>query len=309
MKKFILPAVAAVALILGLGSVVQSQPWREATLPPSGPPESPFARTVAAVGLVETSTENIAVGTPLSDVVAEVHVAAGQTVRCGAPLFTLDVRHWRADLEAARAALRVAESQVQVQASVAKDLRSHLAFAEALSDPRAISQEELSRRRFSAETAEARLAEAKAQMTVAAASVRRTEVQIDRSTVRAPIDGLVLQVKVHPGEFAPAGTTPIPLVLLGRLKPLHVRVDVDEHEAWRVRPEARASAAVRGNPQLRAPLAFVRFEPFVLPKKSLTGDSTERVDTRVLEVIYRVEDGAIPLFVGQQVDVFIEGAE
>ena len=50
----------------------------------------------------------------------------------------------------------------------------------------------------------------------------------------------------------------------------------------------------------------MRFEPFVLPKKSLTGDSTERVDTRVLQVIYRVQRGDLRLFVGQQMDVFID---
>ncbi len=136
--------------------------------------------------------------------------------------------------------------------------------------------------------------------------MKMIETQIERSTVRAPVEGEILQVKVHPGEFAPAGVTSTPLVLLGRLKPLHVRVDVDEHEAWRARPEAKATAAVRGNTNLRTPLSFVRFEPFVVPKKSLTGDSTERVDTRVLQVIYRVDDNALPLFVGQQMDVFID---
>jgi hypothetical protein len=43
-----------------------------------------------------------------------------------------------------------------------------------------------------------------------------------------------------------------------------------------------------------------------LPKKSLTGDSTERVDTRVLQVIYRVQRDDLRLFVGQQMDVFID---
>jgi hypothetical protein len=101
--------------------------------------------------------------------------------------------------------------------------------------------------------------------------------------------------------------TSTPLVLLGRSKPLHVRVDVDEHEGWRVRPGAPAVGHLRGNAEVTTPLAFVRFEPFVVPKRSLTGDSTERVDTRVLQVIYRVE-GEVPLFVGQQLDVFIEAA-
>jgi hypothetical protein len=50
-------------------------------------------------------------------------------------------------------------------------------------------------------------------------------------------------------------------------------------------------------------------EPFVIPKKSLTGDTTERIDTRVLQVIYEVDTaGRAPLFVGQQVEVFIDAA-
>jgi hypothetical protein len=59
---------------------------------------------------------------------------------------------------------------------------------------------------------------------------------------------------------------------------------------------------------LKAPLQFVRFEPFVVPKRSLTGDSTERVDTRVLQIIYRIQRDDVPLFVGQQLDVFIDAA-
>ena len=96
------------------------------------------------------------------------------------------------------------------------------------------------------------------------------------------------------------------MIVLGRSKPLHVRVDVDEHEGWRVPAGARAVGHLRGNAELKTPLQFVRFEPFVVPKRSLTGDSTERVDTRVLQVIYRVERDDLPLFVGQQLDVFID---
>src|SRR5262249_57732752 len=72
---------------------------------------------------------------------------------------------------------------------------------------------------------------------------------------------------------------------------------------------APAVGHVRGNAELKAPLRFVRFEPFVVPKRSLTGDSTERVDTRVLQVIYRIEQDDVPMFVGQQLDVFIDGAK
>jgi RND family efflux transporter MFP subunit len=306
MKKTILPLIALGALSFGIISVVQSQPRGETNTPPSPPPVSPYAHAVAAEGLVEASSENISIGTPLSDVVVEVPVVVGQLVKRGEPLFKLDDRQLQADLAARRAELGVAETQVKVDAALLEDAKQQLNFAETLSDKRAISSEEFAKRQYAAEAAQARLEAARAQVTAAVAQVKSVETHIERSTVRAPIDGEVLQVKIHVGEYAPAGVTATPLIMLGRLKPLNIRVDVDEHEAWRVNPGARAIATVRGNANLQTPVSFVRFEPFVLPKKSLTGDSTERVDTRVLQVIYRVENGALPLFVGQQMDVFIE---
>ena len=309
MKRIYLPVVAVVVLTLATVSIVRTQPRSQTNEPPVAPPRADFEQRVAAVGLVESSTENIAIGTPLSDVVTEVRVIVGQTVKTGDLLFKLDDRHLQAGLAARRADLRVAESQVRVNAAALDDVAQQLKFAESLTDKSAISSEELTRRRSAVETAQARLDEARAQVAAAAAQIEMIQTQIERSLVRASVDGEVLQVKIHPGEFAPAGVTATPLVLLGRLKPLHIRVDVDEHEAWRVRSEAKAVAAVRGNANLKAPLTFVRFEPFVISKKSLTGDSTERVDTRVLQIIYRIEDDALPLFVGQQMDVFIDASD
>ena len=97
-----------------------------------------------------------------------------------------------------------------------------------------------------------------------------------------------------------------PLILLGSVTPLNVRVDVDENDAWRVHAGAPAVGYLRGNTKVRAPLTFVRFEPYVVPKKSLTGDSTELVDTCVLQVIFSFTRGDLPIFVGQQMDVFID---
>ena len=87
---------------------------------------------------------------------------------------------------------------------------------------------------------------------------------------------------------------------------VHVRVDIDEYDIPRFRPGAPAKAYVRGYPRYEYHLRFVRVEPYVIPKKSLTGENTERVDTRVLQIIYAVENPEPPLYIGQQLDVFIE---
>ena len=308
MKRYILPVIGVLAAVWSAYSVVRTQPRRESTNPPVSPAVSDFQKTVAAVGLVEASTENIWVGTPLSAVVTKVFVTAGDTVRTGDPLFELDVRHLRADLAVRQQAIGVARARAHIAESRLADLQRQLQFAEQVTDKRAISADELTRRRSAVETASAELDEARSEVPAAEAQAAAVQTELERSVIRAPTAGEVLQAKIHAGEFAPATATSSPLILLGRAKPLYVRVDVDEHEAWRVRKGAPATGHVRGNAALKTPLEFVRFEPFVVPKQSLTGDSTERVDTRVLQVIFRVADDRVPLFIGQQLDIFIDAA-
>ncbi|HUY91203.1 MAG TPA: HlyD family efflux transporter periplasmic adaptor subunit [Pirellulales bacterium] len=119
------------------------------------------------------------------------------------------------------------------------------------------------------------------------------------------VDGDVLQVNVRPGEFvgAPASQA---LIVLGDVERLHARVDIDEHDIPRFTPGAPAVAILRGLPDNQFKPEFVRVEPFVAPKKSLTGNNTVRVDTRVLQAIYAIEAHDQPLYVGQQLDVFIQ---
>ena len=306
MKRFILPTIGVLAALWATFSIARTAPHWDRTDPPGAPPVSTFSDRVAAVGLVEASTENIAIGTPLSGVVTKVFVTAGETVKKGEPLFQIDTRQLEADFGVKQRALAVAQTRVTVAKAHLADLTRQLEFVERVTDKRAVSAEEVSRRRSAVETAAAELVAAEADVAASESQMRAVQTEIERSTIRAPLTTEVLQVKIRVGEFAPAAPTTHPLILLGRSRPLHVRVDVDEHEGWRVRRGAKAIAHVRGNARLETPLTFVRFEPFVVPKTSLTGASTERVDTRVLQVIYRVDRDDLPVFIGQQMDVFIE---
>ena len=309
MKKPIksLPILATIVAIVAAAAVFAMQPRRKATNPPAPPPVSEFQHTVAAVGLIESSSENIRVGSHLSGIVDEVLVRAGEDVAEGAPLFRLETRHLRASLADASAALDVARTGVGVAEATVGDTKQQLDLVLAVRDKRAVSEDDVQRRHYAVATAEARLAQARATVKAAEAERDRVQVEIDRSTVRAPIAGTILKVDVRPGEFASAGALADPLIILGNIKPLYVRVDVDEHEAARVRPQAAATAALRGDASIRSPLRFVRIEPLVVPKRSLTGDSAERVDTRVLQVLYEIQRSDPRFFVGQQMDVFIEG--
>jgi multidrug efflux pump subunit AcrA (membrane-fusion protein) len=171
---------------------------------------------------------------------------------------------------------------------------------------RVVSTDEKNRVTFAHGVAAARLGEAEADLIAARAQLQVTLTEIERSVVRAPMDATVLQLKVRKGEYAAAGVLGNPLLLLGGTGPLRVRVDIDETDAIRISASAAATGQLRGGGAGTIPLRFVRFEPFVIPKRSLTGDATERVDTRVLQCIYEIGNSAKPLFIGQQMDVFIE---
>jgi HlyD family secretion protein len=148
---------------------------------------------------------------------------------------------------------------------------------------------------------QAKIAQAKAQ-------VERAKIDLTNTTLLSPIDGTVLQVRVRPGQVVESRILDNSLMAIGKLDPMHVRVDIDEVDITRFRPGLKAYVSTRGLASRRIEATFVRTEPLVTAKKSLTGASTERVDTRVLQVIYSISGTNADMFPGQQVDVYIETA-
>jgi len=290
--RYFLPILALIGIIFGVRTVVLGSKSPTPAAPVVEPSHSPFSAAVAGAGIVEASSENIAIATPTGGVVTHVFVAVGDRVSAGDALFKLDDRELRADLLVQNGGLAVAKARLA-------DARNQYAMYQAVADQRAVSTDELTRRKFGVTVAEATVLQAESL-------VQASETKLERLTVRAPIGGRLLQVKVRVGEFAPAQAMSAPLMLLGDVDQLRVRVDVDENDAWRITSGAPAKGFMRGNQAFSFALQFEKFEPYIVPKRSLTGESSERVDTRVLQVLYRFDPSTLPVFVGQLVDVFIE---
>jgi multidrug efflux pump subunit AcrA (membrane-fusion protein) len=118
MKRFILPIIGVVAALWAAYSMARTTPRRHATNPPAAAPVSEFSKTIAAVGLIEANSENIAVGTPLPGVVDRIFVSVGQSVKIGDPLFVLDTRgsaRMRSGgLAVSRSGVRVARAHLRI---------------------------------------------------------------------------------------------------------------------------------------------------------------------------------------------------
>ena len=121
--------------------------------------------------------------------------------------------------------------------------------------------------------------------------------------VRAPIDGTILKLDARPGEYKAAGPNSTALLRLGDISTLHIRTDIDELDSWRFDSAGKAVASIRGGSRLQVPLRFVRIVPDVAPKRTLTGENGERIDTRVMQVIYALENPPAFLQPGMLVDV------
>jgi multidrug efflux pump subunit AcrA (membrane-fusion protein) len=179
-----------------------------------------------------------------------------------------------------------------------------------------------------------------AQRDARKAEVDALKVLTDRMIVRAPRDGMILRRTIETGEFATTSSDQ-PAMILGDLRQLRVRAQVDEEDIALVArlsttPAGQASASAdsqakpaadssapptalarrRGAVPTEFPLRLVRIEPFARPKSDLIGSNVERVDTRVIDVLFEVlapaanQPGAtVPLIPGQAVDVFINTAE
>ncbi len=291
-KFYLLPILAIVAVIFVIRTVIMGSMPPPIAAPVVQPAQAPYETFVAGSGIIEASSENISIASPLAGVIKEVFVKAGDKVSVNQPLFSLDDR-------AILAELLVNEAQVTKAKASLADAETQLSIYRGVKDERAITRGELLKR-------ESALLLAQAGVAQADATVMASRTTIDRMTIRSPLNGEVLQLRARVGEFAPAQIMITPLMVVGTVYPLGVRVDIDENDAWRVESGRPGLATLRGNTALSFPLTFVRFEPYVVPKRSLTGESTERVDTRVLQVIYSFDRGTLPIYVGQLVDVFIE---
>jgi HlyD family secretion protein len=341
-----LPFAAVLGLGFAVFTVVKAReappPSRPVVPPPVRPAEF---RAIAGAGLVEARMENIPIGANIPGVVVERFVNRNDMVKKGDPLFRTDDRNLKAELAVRQANLASARAQLErlqvapmagdiptFQAAVdearAKFLDAEVIArrTERLYQDRASAASDYDRDRYAFSAAKATLARTEADLDrlkktwvkdievqraavlQAEAQVQGIETDIERTMVRAPADGQVLQVHVRLGQFAALQWNE-PLVVLGDIQRLHVRVDIDEQDLPYFRKGLRAIATLKGKPNVRFPLEYVDIEPYVIPKQSLTGSNSERVDTRVLQVIYALPDRrVVPVYIGQQMDVYLEAA-
>jgi HlyD family secretion protein len=305
-------------------------------------PLSPYPSYVSAVGVVEAGGGNIAIGTPLNRIVKKVYVEVGAKVKKDEPLIQLENNDLKADFQIQQAAYNAAVAQLNkleayprpedLLTAKASLLISQVEMEQSksqndmvlkLPDPRAISEEERNKRQFNYEQAEAKWVQAKADLAKieagtwapdleiakidvkqAEASLNRIKTNIQQTQINSPIEGTVLQAKIHEGEL----TSPdkAPLMIIGNADQMNLRVSINQFDIPHFSQKNAAVAFLQGDARFEYPLEFQRVEMYLVDKGELTHNIMDKVDTQVLQVIYQIKKNDHPIYVGQQMDVFID---
>lgn len=301
----------------------------------------PFPSYVIGVGIVEPASGNITLGIPFNRIIKKIDVAVNDRVNKGDVILELDNRDLLANQQVKQSSYEKALANLQKLEQLPR--KEDLIIAEenlnkakiAVTQSKqqydmvtslqagAISQEERDRRYFQYQQAETNLKNAEAeyqkvksgtwqpdlkvaqfQVEQAKTDLEAIQSEIERTVIKSPIDGTVLQMKLHEGEI-PSGN-PAHAVVIGNIDALNVRVNIDQFNATNIIPELFAVAFRQGLHSSEYPLEFLHIEPLMIPKKYLTNAIDEQVDTQVLQVVYRVNKEDPDLFIGEKLDVYID---
>jgi HlyD family secretion protein len=237
----------------------------------------PMAAVVVASGTLNAVT-TVQVGSQISGQVKEIHadfntpVKKGQVIaRIDPATYELRVNQTRADLDAAESAVAVARSGLAAQqAEVGRvkialvDAERDLARKKMLVDKKFISPAELDKARTVLDTTREELKAVQAQIEVGEAQVRtalaavkqresllrQAQVDLERTIIRAPVDGTVILRNVDAGQTVAASLqAPVLFTIARDLRDMQVEAAIDEADVGRLRVAMPASFAVDAFPR------------------------------------------------------------
>jgi HlyD family secretion protein len=298
---------------------------------------------VAAPGLVEPTGEEREIGSQVIGVIREMRVEENDEVVAGQIIAVVDNAEQLARLASARAelALRQAELDRAVngpRAEERREARAAVSEAEAnldlarreferkmpLTKSGASTQAALDQARSNLNATDARravmaerlalteagsraedIAAARAQVGLAEANVALADALLDKTFIRSPVAGTILRRYRVAGE-AVTNVPPTPIAIVGDLRGLRVRAEVDETDVGRVAAGQRVEVTADAFPNRRFGGTVFRVSLRLGGKVVQTGRPADRVDTKVLQVLIDL-DAEARLPVGLRVDAYFAG--
>ena len=333
-----------IAILLGTAGIVtaglviqsQSRTTPERPVSRSGP------ATIYAAGRIEGATEEIRLRPQLDGRIVKLPVEEGQRVKEGELLLQVDSAQYEHEVALADAQLKQHEAALErlINGARVEERNEAKAFYEAsefeleraelkwqriqnLRKGRAVSQEEADNQRTLVNSLQARrdaarahyelvnaparedeVAQEKAKIAAARASLELAKVQLERTRLLAPTDGRVLQVNVSLGELTSSDSPEVPIIFADTSH-YRVRAFVEELDARRVHVGMPVEVTADGEPSRTWRGHVTRLVPRMERKQLFTNDPAEHFDVRTRELWIDL-DTTDELLIGLRVDVSID---
>ena len=206
---------------------------------------------VSATGTLQPLTQ-VDISSELSGVVRSVAVNENQDVGKGDVLAVLDTTRLSAQIERAEASAKAAEAKVTDTATTLKETEQALTRARQLSSQRLVADQALETATAARDRAASAVAMAEANLAIAAAELKLQQADLEKSTIYAPIDGIVLTRSVDPGQtVASSLQAPVLFVIAADLRKMELKAAIDEADIGGVKPGQTARFTVDAFPDRR----------------------------------------------------------
>jgi HlyD family secretion protein len=206
---------------------------------------------VSATGTLQPLIQ-VDISSELSGVVREVAVSENQEIRKGDVLAVLDTARLAAQVERAEASAKAAEAKVADTGTTLTETEQALARAEQLSSRGMVADQALETARAARDRADSAVAMAEANLAIAVAELKLQQADLQKSTIYAPIDGIVLTRSVDPGQtVASSLQAPVLFVIAADLKKMELKAAIDEADIGAVQPGQAARFTVDAFPDRR----------------------------------------------------------
>jgi len=245
-------ALCALAVAGGIGAYLWSSPSSAKVTYTTVPAEiGNLTVEVSATGTLQPLTQ-VDISSELSGVVRSVAVQENQQVRKGDVLAELDTSRLVAQIERAEASVKAAEAKVTDARTTLKESEQTLARTQQLSKRGMVADQALESAQAARDRADSAVASADANLAIAVAELKLQQADLEKSTIYAPIDGIVLTRSVDPGQtVASSLQAPVLFVIAADLKQMELKAAIDEADIGAVAPGQRARFTVDAFPERR----------------------------------------------------------
>lgn len=247
---YVVLGIAAVAAAFAGYSYFSASPARieYATQPAA---RSDLVLEVSATGTLQPLTQ-VDISSELSGIIRSVAVAENQEVRQGDVLATLDTSKLEVQIDRAKASAKAAEAKVDDAAVTLKESEQALVRAEALTRRGMATAQALEAATATRDRAKAALDSAEANLAIAQADLKAQQTDLAKSTIYAPISGIVLTRSVDPGQtVASSLQAPVLFVLAADLKKMELKAAIDEADIGTVKAGQQSRFSVDAFPERR----------------------------------------------------------